>query len=145
MPKNGGDALMSYKVRKLVVGKGKTTTDEKAGEWIKNYYEVEIEIPDEHELSIAKINAEGLLNDWLGIAEQPQQPAKTFSWNPDKIKWVEAEGTSGPYERSEDVNSIDFKELIKDLEVHNGKLSRNGFFYWKFAKSPIIGRKKRSK
>ena len=68
-----------------------------------------------------------------------------FTWNPDKIKWVETEGTSGPYERSEDVNSIDFKELIKDLEVHNGKLSRNGFFYWKFAKSPIIGRKKRSK
>jgi len=68
-----------------------------------------------------------------------------FTWNPDKIKWVMAEGTSGPYERSEDVNSIDFKELIKDLEVHNGKLSRNGFFYWKFVKSPIIGRKKRSK
>ena len=67
---------MSYKIRKLVVGKGKTTSNEKAGEWIKNYYEVEIEIPDEHELSIAKENVEGLLNDWLGIAEQPSSQRK---------------------------------------------------------------------
>ena len=144
MPKDGGDVL-SYKIRKLVVGKGKTTSNEKAGEWIKNYYEVEIEIPDEHELSIAKINAEGLLNDWLGIAEQPQQPAKTFSWNPDKIKWVEAEGTSGPYERSEDLDNLDFKAMLKDLGEHKGKFQREGYFYWAFQKAAIVGRKKKVK
>jgi hypothetical protein len=71
-----------------------------------------------------------------------------FTWNPDKIKWVEAEGAHGKYEKSEDVNSLDFKELMKDLEVHNGKLTRKetdgACFYWKFEKSAVIGRKKRS-
>lgn len=133
---------MSYKVRRLVVGKGKTTSDEKAGEWIKNYYELELEIPDEHELSIAKENAEGLLNAWLGIAEQS---TKAFTWDPSKIKWVQTEGVSGPYERAEDADSLDFKNLLKDLSAHNGKFMRNGFFYWKFSRSPVVGRKKLEK
>jgi len=64
-------------------------------------------------------------------------------WDPSKIKWTEAEGIKGKYERSEDVNSLDFKALLKDLEAHNGKLTRDGFFYWKFSKSGVIGRKKR--
>jgi len=135
---------LSYKVRKLVVGKGKTTSNEKAGEWIKNYYEIELEIPDEHELSTAKENAEGLLNDWLGIAEQPSQPPKIFSWNPDKIEWVEAEGTRGPYERSEDVNNLEFKVMLKDLGEHGGKLTREGHFYWVFTSGSVVGRKKRT-
>jgi len=67
-------------------------------------------------------------------------------WDPSNIKWEQAEGSSGPYERSEDVNSIDFKEAIEDLAEHNGKLSRKEadgtWFYWKFQKSPIIGRKR---
>lgn len=134
---------MSYKIRKLVVGKGKTTGDEKAGEWIRRYFEVEIEIPDEHELSMAKENAEGLLNDWLGIVEHPSQPAKTFNWTPDKIMWIEAQGSKGPYQKSEDINSLDFKELLKDLETHKGKLTRGDYFYWRFEKASIVGRKKR--
>jgi hypothetical protein len=138
---SSGGKILSYKVRKLVVGKGKTTTDEKAGEWIKNYYEIEIEIPDEHELSIAKENAEGLLNDWLSIAEEPAK--HTFNWNPDKIVWNQAEGSKGPYERSEDVNNPEFKSLLKDLADHDGKLTRNGFFFWVFQNGSIIGRKKR--
>ena len=132
---------MSYKVKKLLVGKGRTTSDEKTGEWIKNYYEIELEIPDEHELSTAKENAEGLLNDWLGITEPFSQPPKTFSWNPDKIEWFLAEGTSGPYERSEDVNNLDFKAMLKDLGEHKGKFQREGYFYWAFQKASIVGRK----
>ena len=74
----------------------------------------------------------------IPVSEKPKS-------DPDKIKWVQAEGASGPYERAEDVNSLDFKELMKDLEAHQGKLSRDGFFYWKFEKSAVIGRKKRVK
>jgi predicted thioredoxin/glutaredoxin len=138
---------MSYKVTKLIVGKGKTTSDEQNGEWIKNYYEVEIDVPDEHELSIAKENAEGLLNEWLGT--QKTSPATLrVKWDSTKINWVEADGTHGKYERSEDVNSLDFKEAMKDLEAHGGKLSRKEndgtWFYWKFEKSAIIGRKKKA-
>ena len=68
-----------------------------------------------------------------------------FTWNPDKIKWVWAEGTSGPYERSEDVNSIDFKEMLKDLGEHKGKFQREGYFYWAFQKAAVVGRKKKVK
>jgi len=137
---------MSYKVTKLRYGKGRTQSDEKQGEWIKEYFELEIDVPDEHELSIAKENAEGLLNEWLGIAQAAgDQKKQEKAWDPDKIKWVQAEGTKGSYERAEDIDSLDFKALLKDLEQHQGKLSRGGYFYWRFEKSPIIGRKKRQK
>jgi hypothetical protein len=67
-----------------------------------------------------------------------------WKWNPDKIKWEKAEGFKGDYERSEDVNSLDFKELLKDLAEHNGKLTRNGMFYWVFKNGSTVGRKKRA-
>jgi hypothetical protein len=43
------------------------------------------------------------------------------TWLPEKICWEKAEGASGPYERSEDFNSLDFKAMLKDLEAHEGK------------------------
>jgi hypothetical protein len=36
----------------------------------------------------------------IGNSDEP-------SWNPSKIKWEQAEGASGPYERSEDINAND--------------------------------------
>ena len=68
---------------------------------------------------------------------------KAASWNPDKIKWTEAQGSSGTYERSEDVSSLDFKEMLKDLAAHDGKLNRDGSFYWTFQNGATVGRKKR--
>jgi len=64
-------------------------------------------------------------------------------WNPDKIKWTEAEGSKGSYERSEDVNNMEFKAMLKDLAAHNSKLSRDGYFYWLFQNGSTVGRKKR--
>jgi hypothetical protein len=130
-----------------VVGKGKTVSNEQNGEWIKNYYEVEMDVPDEQELSIAKENAEGLLNEWLGT-QKTSVPTPRAKWDSTKIKWQNADGGKGPYERSEDVNNLDFKEAMKDLEAHGGKLSRKEndatWFYWKFEKNAIIGRKKKA-
>lgn len=63
--------------------------------------------------------------------------------DPNKIKWEQTEGSSGPYERSEDVNSTDFKAMLKDLAAHQGKLTRDGFFYWTFKNGATVGRKKR--
>lgn len=134
---------MSYKVRKLTVGKGRTVSHEQNGEWIKEYFELEVEIPDEHELQTAKENAEGLLNAWLGIAEE--KPQQKWNWNPDKIAWSKAQGSKGEYERSEDANSLDFKNLLKDLSDHKGSLIREGWFYWSFPKNAVIGRKKKVK
>lgn len=66
-----------------------------------------------------------------------------FTWNPDKIKWVQAEGTSGPYERSEDVDNLEFKAMLKDLAGHQGKFQREGYFYWAFQKASVVGRKQK--
>jgi hypothetical protein len=68
-----------------------------------------------------------------------------WKWNPDKIKWEKAEGWKGDYERSEDVNSLDFKELLKDLAQHKGRLTRDGWFYWTFKNGSTVGRKKRER
>ena len=66
-----------------------------------------------------------------------------LSWDPDKIKWEQADGKNGPYERSEDVNNPEFKALLKDLARHGGRLTRNGWFYWTFKNGSTVGRKKR--
>lgn len=64
------------------------------------------------------------------------------SWDPSKIKWEQAQGTSGAYERSEDVNNSEFKAMLKDLQAHKGKLNRDGYFYWVFENGYTVGRKK---
>lgn len=69
-------------------------------------------------------------------------PSK-HSWDPNAITWQQTEGSSGPYERSEDINNLQFKEMLKDLARHQGKLSRDGFFYWTFKNGAVVGRKKR--
>ena len=80
-------------------------------------------------------------NEYLERLKPPE--AKEYTWHPEKIAWTQAEGAKGTYERSEDVNSIDFKALLTDLEAHNGKLTHNGFFYWVFRSGSIVGRKQR--
>lgn len=62
-----------------------------------------------------------------------------------KIKWTEAEGSKGPYERSEDVNSLDFKALLKSLQQHGGKMTVGDYFVWAFQNGHVIGRKRRRK
>lgn len=48
-------------ITKLTVGKGKTTSDEKQNEWIKHYFDLEIELDDPSDVEIAKANASGLI------------------------------------------------------------------------------------
>lgn len=66
---------------------------------------------------------------------------KKWSWDPNGIAWFEAKGASGKYERSEDVNNPQFKEMLKDLAAHGGKLKREGYFYWVFKNGSVVGRK----
>jgi len=63
---------------------------------------------------------------------------------PNGIKWEQAKGKSGSYERSEDVDSPDHKALLDDLTAHQGKLVRDGYFYWLFQNGSTVGRKKRN-
>lgn len=65
------------------------------------------------------------------------------TWNPDKIVWKECTGPKGLYDRSEDTDNLQFKEMLRDLNSHGGRMNRNGMFYWLFKGGKIVGRKKR--
>jgi hypothetical protein len=71
--------------------------------------------------------------------------AEKPTWNPGKIKWSQEQGTKGPFEKSEGVNSPDFKELIKDLNAHGGKLYQDGWFVWLYQNGATVGRKLKGK
>jgi hypothetical protein len=51
------------------------------------------------------------------------------AWNPDKIKQEQAQGSSEPYERSEDVNNLDFKDMLKDLQAHKAEMIHEEMFH----------------
>lgn len=88
--------------------------------------------------------AKRVIKEAKGVSRPEKEPQAT-SWDPSKIVWTTAESSRGPYEKSEDVNSLDFKNLLKDLAIHKGKLQRNEFFYWTFQNGTTVGRKKRGK
>ncbi|MGQ9507758.1 MAG: hypothetical protein ACUVTB_07905 [Candidatus Bathycorpusculaceae bacterium] len=90
------------------------------------------------EAAVVKLRTQ--IQKLLGIAEVEK---RRWGWNPEAIKWEKAEGFREDYERSEDVNNLEFKAMLKDLAQHGGKLSRNGFFYWVFKNGYVVGRKKR--
>ena len=79
----------------------------------------------------------------IASARQRIKEAK-IGWEPDQIKWEDAQGTSGPYQRSEDINNPEFKAMLKELQAHNGKLTKEGWFYWVFQNGTTVGRKKRN-
>ena len=66
--------------------------------------------------------------------------------DPEKIKWVKAQGAKGPYERYPDFNAqpeltIEYNALLVAIEKHDGKYSHDGMFYWIFTDEITIGRK----
>ncbi len=79
------------------------------------------------------------LNDYIDTI----RPTQSGTFDPEKIKWQKADGANGPYEKSEDVNSPDHKELLHDLSLHNGKVTRDGYFYWVFTNQYTVGRKRK--
>jgi len=72
---------------------------------------------------------------------------RVWGWNPEAVIWVDATGPSGGYQLAAAENNqgnSDFDEMLKDLEAHGGRLTRDGVFYWRFQQKPFVGRKKRS-
>lgn len=143
---------MSFKMTKLTIGKGKTIADEKAGEWIKRYYEVEVSIEDEHDVEIAKASVEGLIDGWLTgtsvVEPQARSQLEKPKWDPEKIKWIQAKGARGDYERypaegQKIEASPDYKALIADLKEHNMFFFRDGWNYWLFPDLATVGRKRK--
>jgi hypothetical protein len=87
-------------------------------------------------LEAAAVNIKRQIAALLKVNEEP-------TWDPNKIKWEQTEGSKGQYEKSEDFNSTEFKAMLKDLAAHQGKLSRDGYFFWVFQNGATVGRKKR--
>ena len=83
---------MSFKITKLTIGKEKTEGDEKASQCTKRYYEVEIQILDEHEIEIAKASVEGLIDGLLTSPQQAREENVKASINLENIVWAKAEG-----------------------------------------------------
>lgn len=138
--------MTSFKIVKLTVGKGKTTGDEKKGEWIKRYYQLELEITDEHDIEIAKASVEGLIDGWLTPSEltsQTQPQTEPTTYDTSKIKWEPKTGAKGPFEKTDDYNSLDYKALLRELQSHKGKMRKNGYFIWIFQNGSTIGRKRK--
>jgi len=73
----------------------------------------------------------------VGVAEEKPK------YDIEKIKWEKAQGAKGEFERSEDVNSQDFKELLKDVQAHGGKMTVGDYFVWIFKNGSVLGRKPR--
>ncbi|MGC8896172.1 MAG: hypothetical protein ACP5LB_05335 [Candidatus Bathyarchaeia archaeon] len=142
------------KIERLRVGKGRTSHHDD-DEWIKEYYELEVAIEDTSEIEIAKANLRGLIDGWLSKTNQKPPghvsrdvdkiERETLSWNPERIIWEKTQGDKGPYERSSDINNPEFKVMLKDLAAHNGKLTKDEYFYWTFKDGATVGRKKRHK
>ena len=81
------------------------------------------------------------------VVKMKQQIAKLVGvqpkWDPNKIKCEKAQGQKGEFEKSQDVNNLEFKAMLKDLASHGGKLTRNGMFYWIYKNGSTVGRKRR--
>jgi hypothetical protein len=76
---------------------------------------------------------------------EAEKEAIEYEWKPEKIKWDKTEGPKGPYEKSSPEQSENYKDMLKDLEAHKGKLTKDGYFYWLFNDNETVGRKQRTK
>ena len=96
----------------------------------------------EAKITIIGTGLSAILTELAGVGEAEKVSAQG-PWDPAKIVWTQAEGSKGPYEKSDDINNRDFKAMLKDLGEHQGKLMRGDYFIWLFTNGSTVGRKKR--
>jgi hypothetical protein len=134
---------MSFKISKIVIGKGKTTTDEKQATWTRLYYEAEVIISDESQIELARGSVEALLDAWL----EPKVKGSTkLPFDASKIPWIDRENEKGKFQVSEDYDNPEHKALLKFLNEHaGGCVNSEGFFYWVYKNGSTIGRKLKRK
>jgi len=83
-----------------------------------------------------------ILSD-LAKLDDAERAQDSRPWDPNRISWQDAQGSSGPYKKATDYENPDYQLLVKDLRAHEGKLSRGGFFYWLFTRGDAVGRKRK--
>jgi hypothetical protein len=145
-------------LERFKLGKG-ITREAEQGIWTKEYIEIEVKLPENatNQDFVANFTATEYMIDQLlqapataapteKIAEaQGITPEEKPTFDPGKIKWTKEEGAKGPFEKSEDVNSLDFKNLVKDLNTHKGTLYQDGYFFWLYKSGSTVGRKLKGK
>jgi len=92
--------------------------------------------------AVLSLHEDGKLIDESRKAAQNQD----LPYNPENIKWIRAEGQKGPYERypapaQKPQMTVDYTNLLADLRKHDGRMVRNGMYYWLFSNDVTIGRK----
>ena len=92
------------------------------------------------------------LNEYIATLAPPEakeEKAHEWTWNPQKIPWVKAEGARGAYERypAQDQKpeaTLDYQNLLQTLKEHTKNfLFRDGWNYWLFPDLVTVGRKKK--
>jgi hypothetical protein len=104
-----------------------------------------VKLRDSHQMAV------DALTEYLEALAPPGTPRAAApaagtgkGYDIEKIRWEDATGDKGPFQKSSDANSPDFKALLQDVQAHKGKLTAGGFFIWVFQDGVTLGRKKRS-
>ena len=121
------EAPKKVQLKRVVVGKGKTSRPSDAEEWSKEYYEIEASIENSAELESAKANLCGLIDGWLS----PQKPATTATpkrtqLNPqelEKLPWktYKSKEDCKPNEAGWIFTNTQGAEALSDLIKKQGK------------------------
>ncbi|MGA2385277.1 MAG: hypothetical protein ABSG33_01945 [Candidatus Bathyarchaeia archaeon] len=78
-------------LKRLVVGKGKTSRPGEADEWVKNYFEIEASVENPAELEAAKANLSGLIDGWLSthkpVPRETPKKTQLISQDLEKLPW----------------------------------------------------------
>ena len=77
-------------LKRLVVGKAKTSRPGEADEWVKDYFEIEATIENPAELEATKAHLTGLIDRWLS----PNKPAETETLKKTQLSSQELEKLS---------------------------------------------------
>ena len=98
-------------------------------------------------LEAMAVNVKRQIAELKGVSEEK---AHEWTWNPQKIPWVKAEGSRGAYERypAQDKRpeaTLDYKNLLQALKEHKNFLFRDGYNYWLFQDAITVGRKVKPK
>jgi hypothetical protein len=75
------------------------------------------------------------------IDSQALMEEKTV-YDVNKILWQNKNGERGAFELASEQDSTDYKQLIVHLQKNQGKLTKDGLFYWLFDDKKTVGRKK---
>lgn len=75
------EAFKRVQLKRVVVGKGKTSRPSDAEEWSKEYYEIEASIENSAELETVKANLCGLIEGWLSPHKPTTSTPKSTQLN----------------------------------------------------------------